>query len=65
MDIWFYVGLGLLIWAIRDLAFGSTYLWERVTRAENPGTYWVCVLVWLVAALAILATSPTTYYLFS
>ncbi|CUH42025.1 hypothetical protein RUM4293_00910 [Ruegeria atlantica] len=65
MDIWFYVGLGLLIWAIRELVFGSTYLWERFTRAENPGAYWVCVLVWLVVASAILATSPTTYYMFS
>ncbi len=65
MDIWFFVGLGLLLWAIRDLVFGSTYLWERVTRTDNPGKYWACVLLWIGIALAILLTSPTTYYLLS
>ncbi|MBO9446668.1 hypothetical protein [Ruegeria sp. R14_0] len=63
MDIWFFVGLGLLLWALRDLIAGSTYLLERVTRSENPGKYWFGVMLWLVVALAVVFLSPTTNYL--
>ncbi len=66
MDIWFYVGVGLLLWAIRDLIAGSTYLWDRFTRADNKGLYWFGAMLWLTVALLVLAYSPTvTYWLWS
>lgn len=48
MDIWFYVGIGLILWAIKDLFMGYTYLWEPIARDENPGLYWFTLAIWFL-----------------
>lgn len=51
MSIWFIVGIGLVLWVLWDLWNGYTYLWEPVTRDENPGLYWTVITIWSAAAV--------------
>ena len=49
----FSYGLGILLtlWVLWDLVSGSAYLWHRHTRSEEPGLYWLAMLLW--SALAV------------
>ncbi|MBO9448786.1 hypothetical protein J7426_00845 [Tropicibacter sp. R16_0] len=57
MDIWFYVGIGLILWAIKDLFMGYTYLWEPVASDEDPWTYWTVLLVWFALGIGTVVWS--------
>lgn len=48
--LWQYVGLVLALWVLYDLLRGHVYFPGKVSRAENPGTYWIGVIVYAVLA---------------
>jgi len=43
-----------LFWAGSDLLAGETHLIEQVTRKQNPITYWLIVVTWIVLSGLIL-----------
>lgn len=48
--LWQYIGIGLALWVLYDLFRGRVYFPAKVTRAENPGTYWTGMIVYAVLA---------------
>lgn len=48
--LWQYIGIGLALWVLYDLLTGHVYFPGKVSRAENPGTYWTCMIVYAVLA---------------
>ena len=43
---WIY-GLLLLAWGVYDVVTGESVFVQRVTRREQPVTYWVVVSTWI------------------
>ena len=47
----YWLGFALVLWLLVDLVRGVAYIWHPYSRAEQPGMYWLTMLVWgLVAA---------------
>ena len=44
-----------LAWAAYDIATGQSSFVQRVTRRDQPGTYWLVVLTWVVQSVLWLA----------
>lgn len=54
MNIWFYIGIGLLLWVLYELYYGVTWTWRPIYRTEEPGKYWLVTLIWISVAVWIL-----------
>ena len=47
-------GVIILCWVIPDLRRGSTHLFELVSKQQNPYTYWLICVTWVIMAVALL-----------
>jgi len=47
---WGWIGLTLLLWLLFDLWSGEVYLHRKVTLSEEPGLYWLTILIWSAVA---------------
>ncbi|WP_019622117.1 hypothetical protein [Amphritea japonica] len=47
-------GVIILCWVIPDLKSGTTHLFELVSKHQNPWTYWLICLTWIVMAITLL-----------
>ncbi|MEC7289225.1 MAG: hypothetical protein VXW22_03930 [Pseudomonadota bacterium] len=50
LSVWQWIGAGLTLWVVWDLITGHVYSYRSVYRAEEPGYYWVMVVVWAAVA---------------
>ena len=56
MNIWFILGICLLIWTLWDLYTGkSWFITKMYIRKIQPVMYWVSWSVWFIVALFVLA----------
>lgn len=55
-------GVLFLIWVIPDIYTGVTYFIEPIARKENPATYWLIIITWILLALYSLSTLFIDYY---
>ncbi len=51
MNIWFYIGIGLILWVLYDLYYGVTWTHKPIYRKYEPTTYWVVTLIWIAVAV--------------
>ncbi|WP_412987390.1 hypothetical protein [Pontimicrobium sp. IMCC45349] len=51
MNIWFYIGIGLLLWVLYDLYYGVTWTHRPIYRQYEPNAYWLVSIVWIIVAL--------------
>lgn len=56
MNIWFLIGIALIIWVIYDLIAGVTWTYREVYRKYEPVQYWLVTIIWAIIAFA------TTFY---
>ncbi|WP_196886624.1 hypothetical protein [Aureivirga sp. CE67] len=54
MSIWFYVGIGLILWQLYDLYIGVTWTFRPIYRKYEPITYWLVTIIWIIIAIATL-----------
>jgi hypothetical protein len=52
MDIWFYIGIALMIWVIYDLLIGKTWSYREIWRKYEPGLYWFYTIIWFALAVS-------------
>ena len=57
---WVYALL-FLAWAVYDLAVGESSFIQRVTRRDQPLTYWLVVSTWVLLAVLWLAYPDSGY----
>jgi|GEM_PF-1497586 len=50
-NLWFFIGIGLLIWLIYDLVVGITWSYRKIHRKQEPFLYWVFIFIWAIMAL--------------
>ena len=62
-NVYWLWGILMLCWAIPDLIHGHTHLFELVTKTQNPITYWLIVLSWMMGGilLILLAIFPDIF----
>lgn len=53
-QIWLFALL-FLAWAAFDIVTGESSFVQRVTRRDQPGTYWLVVSTWVVLSVLWLA----------
>lgn len=46
----YWLGFALNIWLLYDLVREVAYIWQPYRRNEQPGMYWVTMMVWAVIA---------------
>lgn len=51
MNMWFYIGIGLLIWVLFDLFYGVTWTIRPIYRKHEPNVYWFVTIIWIVVAV--------------
>ena len=54
MNIWTFVGIGSLLWSLIEMITGRAWIHREVKREEQPTTYWVVVLFWLMLGVSCL-----------
>lgn len=52
----YWLGFALVVWLLIDLVRGVAYIWHPYQRSEQPGMYWLTMLIW-----ALVATSCFVY----
>jgi hypothetical protein len=57
MNIWFIIGIALIVWVIYDLLAGVTWTHRAVYRNHEPFQYWLVTLFWLFVAIATISAS--------
>lgn len=60
MNVWFYIGIALLLWVVYDLVTGKVWSYREIERKNEPAMYWVFILAWFV--LAATSISYGLYY---
>ncbi len=48
----FLLGIFLLLWVAYDLLSGRVWLHREFARSDEPGAYWLTLLLWLAVALS-------------
>ena len=51
MNMWFYIGIGLLIWVLYDLFYGVTWTTRPIYRKHEPKVYWLVTIIWIIVAV--------------
>lgn len=51
MNMWFYIGIGLLIWVLYDLFYGVTWTIRPIYRKNEPKVYWLVTIIWIIVAV--------------
>lgn len=54
-------GVLFMFWVIPDLFSGITYFIEPISKKENPKTYWIIIISWILMALFSLSTLVIDY----
>lgn len=48
----YWLGFALVLWLLVDLVRGVAYIWHPYSRTEQPGMYWLTMLVWGLVAVS-------------
>lgn len=54
MNIWFFIGIGLVCWVVYDLYQGTTYSYRLIEKEKEPTLYWITWSIWAIIALGVL-----------
>ncbi|WP_169565732.1 hypothetical protein [Neptunomonas japonica] len=46
------LGIALLLWVAWDLYAGSVWLHREYFRNQDPWSYWILILVWILVAVS-------------
>lgn len=57
MNIWFYIGIALIIWVIYDLIAGVTWTYRSIYRQYEPIQYWLVTTLWAIIAIVTTMSS--------
>ena len=47
-------GLIIIAWALPDIFSGHTHLFEPVSRTQNPITFWLITLTWMISGFFLI-----------
>lgn len=51
MSVWFYIGIGLILWVIYDMYYGVTWTFRPIYKKYEPNAYWFVTLLWIIVAI--------------
>lgn len=58
MNVWLYIGIGLLLWVLWDLYSGRVvFIYQVLNRKTDPIKYWAVWSVWFIIAIGVIGTS--------
>ncbi len=59
LSFWQWIGILLSLWVLWDLFTGHVYSYRSIYRSEEPGYYWIMMLIWAaIAAWCLFGMDP-------